>query len=48
MSFLADVMQEYEKDPKLKREDVNNLKIWSEKQPHLPKISGEFENFICH
>lgn len=35
------IEQIYEKDKKLKPEDVNNLKRWVETQGHLPKISGK-------
>ncbi len=33
---------EYEKDPKIKREDVQQLVNWVEKQPHMPKVKGKF------
>ncbi|XP_039444104.1 clavesin-1 isoform X1 [Culex pipiens pallens] len=36
---LADVENEYKKFPDLKREDVQKIREWMEKQPHLPKIS---------
>ncbi|KAL3271231.1 hypothetical protein HHI36_021725 [Cryptolaemus montrouzieri] len=39
MSQLADVNNEYQKDSKLKKEDIDSLRVWAEKQPHLPKIS---------
>lgn len=42
MSWLFDIAKEYEKDKKLKKENVENLRLWTEKQPHLPKINGEF------
>lgn len=42
MSKLADVTKEYEKDKNLKKENIENLRLWAEKQPHLPEISGEF------
>lgn len=38
---LANVEDEYKKDPNLKREDVRCLLEWVEHQPHLPKITGE-------
>ncbi|XP_058829856.1 alpha-tocopherol transfer protein-like isoform X2 [Topomyia yanbarensis] len=36
---VADVENEYKKFPDLKREDVQKIREWMEKQPHLPKIS---------
>ncbi|XP_055528169.1 alpha-tocopherol transfer protein-like isoform X2 [Wyeomyia smithii] len=36
---LADVENEYKKFPELKREDVQKIREWMEKQPHLPKIT---------
>ncbi|XP_019880041.1 alpha-tocopherol transfer protein-like [Aethina tumida] len=36
---LANVEDEYKKDPNLKREDVRSLLEWVEHQPHLPKIT---------
>lgn len=26
------------------RDDIDSLKAWLEKQPHLPKVSGEFQH----
>ncbi|KAK9892503.1 hypothetical protein WA026_020493 [Henosepilachna vigintioctopunctata] len=39
MYKMVDANEEYAKDSKLKREDVENLRFWTEKQPHLPKIT---------
>lgn len=36
------IEQIYQRDAKLKREDVKKLSDWAEMQPHLPKMSGEF------
>ncbi|XP_045468478.1 alpha-tocopherol transfer protein-like [Harmonia axyridis] len=36
---LADVKKEYEKNTKLKKEDIENLRSWVQKQPHLPELS---------
>lgn len=36
---LMDVNKEYEKDNRLKRQDVKILSEWMEKQPHLPKAT---------
>lgn len=42
MSWIVDVEKEYEKDEKLKKEDVDSLRLWADKQGHLPKITGEW------
>lgn len=36
----SDCEKEYGKNSKLRREDVQQLKDWVEKQAHLPKITG--------
>lgn len=41
MSLDSIIHSLYEKNPKLKKEDIDKLKEWEEKQPHLPK-SSEF------
>ncbi|KAK9754081.1 CRAL/TRIO domain [Popillia japonica] len=45
MGKFQDIEVEYEKNKELTKEDVNLLKDWMEKQPHLPKIS-EFQIII--
>lgn len=41
MSFsLKTCDAEYLKDPKIKKEDIQQMVEWVEKQPHLPKVSG--------
>ncbi|GJQ85279.1 hypothetical protein Trydic_g23178 [Trypoxylus dichotomus] len=45
MRKLDDVDEEYRKNKELKKEDVQLLKEWIEKQQHLPKIS-EFQIII--
>lgn len=42
----ANVEQEYKKNDQLKPEDVKSLKEWIEKQPHLPKITGNYNYII--
>lgn len=41
MSKPADLEPFYEQYRELKREHVAILKEWTEKQPHLPKFTGE-------
>lgn len=41
MNFFS-VTDEFTKNPELKEEDLNHLRGWISKQPHLPKISGEY------
>lgn len=33
---------EYEKNSDIKQEDIAKLQEWMEKQPHLPKLSGNY------
>lgn len=38
---LIDPKSEYEKDPKLKPEDVKSFMEWVNMRPHLPEINGK-------
>ena len=38
---LADVNAEYEKNKRLKKEEVQKFYDWVNEQPHLPKINGK-------
>lgn len=38
---LADPEEQYAKNKLLKREDVQSLREWAEKEAHLPKVTGE-------
>ncbi|KAH0818268.1 hypothetical protein GEV33_004523 [Tenebrio molitor] len=40
---LADASTEYFKDKDLKKDDVITFMSWVKKQPHLPKINGEYD-----
>lgn len=39
---LSTCNAEYEKDPNIKKEDIQALKEWLQKQAHLPDVSGTF------
>lgn len=39
MNFF-NAVDEFKKDPQLKKTDINNLKEWIIKQPHLPPVTG--------
>lgn len=39
---LFNVEDEFKKNPELKEEDLNHLKEWISKQPHLPHVTGEY------
>lgn len=41
MKFFS-VTDEFTKNPQLKEEDLNHLKEWIAKQPHLPHVTGEY------
>lgn len=34
--------EEFKKNPQLKKEDLNHLKEWISKQPHLPQVPGRY------
>lgn len=36
--------EEFKKNPELKEEDLNHLKEWLSKQPHLPAVNGNKKN----
>lgn len=49
MSILSyDVEKIYQKDLNLKKEDINQLKEWLKKQPHLPKATEEQLIWFLH
>lgn len=41
MSNLNNTVEEYAKNKELRKEDIEILKEWMCKQPHLPDISGK-------
>lgn len=41
MSRFATAEEEYEKNPELRKEDVEAVQDWVSKQNHLPPIDGE-------
>lgn len=43
--ILVDVESQYAKDKNLKKEDVEALLDWVNKQPHLPKINGKWQYY---
>ncbi|VVC29338.1 Cellular retinaldehyde binding/alpha-tocopherol transport,CRAL-TRIO lipid binding domain,CRAL/TRIO, N- [Cinara cedri] len=47
MNFF-NTADEFKKNPQLKKEDLNHLKEWLSKQPHLPPISDEFLILFLH
>lgn len=38
---MFSVDKEYQRDPKLRPQDVKSLMVWIGTQPHLPLISGK-------
>lgn len=44
-STMFDVNKEYKKNPDLKKDDVEHIKEWISKQPHLPNITGI--TYVC-
>lgn len=38
---MFSIAEEYKKNPELKQEDVDHIKEWISKQPHLPNIKGK-------
>lgn len=39
---LINVAEEFKKNAQLKEEDLNHLKEWLSKQPHLPHVTGKY------
>lgn len=35
--------EEYKRDPKINKQDIEQLQQWVEKQPHMPPIEGKYE-----
>lgn len=50
MSLLKTITleEEMQKNPQLKMSDIQMLKEWCEKQPHLPKIEDSFLAMFLH
>ena len=38
--------REYAKEPKIKKEDIQQLTEWLQKEMHMPKVEGEFKYFL--
>jgi len=41
MNFF-NVPDEFKKNPELNEEDLNHLREWISKQPHLPIVTGKY------
>jgi len=41
MNFFS-VPDEFKKNPELNEEDLNHLREWISKQPHLPIVTGKY------
>lgn len=39
---LFNVQDEFKKNPELNEEDLNHLREWISKQPHLPVVTGKY------
>lgn len=39
--LIMNVDNEYAKNPNLKKDDINALMEWADKQAHLPRITGD-------
>lgn len=45
--MMATVEQQFQKNSQLTKEDLDTMRDWIEKQPHLPKIPGsEIQYFL--
>lgn len=38
---MFDLDEELKKNPELKKDDIENIKLWIAKQPHLPDVPGK-------
>jgi len=41
MNFF-NIPDEFKKNPELNEEDLNHLREWISKQPHLPTVTGKY------
>lgn len=42
---MFDLAEELHKNPELKEDDIENIKSWIAKQPHLPKVPGTVNKY---
>lgn len=49
MSVVSVTLEEiYQKEPQLKKEDIQQLREWAKKQPHLPEATEEQLIWFLH